>query len=109
MVAEWATRRRRTKQVGRTLSRTAPPARQLSRLLTTRRDHLSKTDAFTVAAIESGVAALEMARDLMDRFHRMLRTGDADALIPWLAETGDSLLASFGRASKRTWTRCEPP
>ena len=27
----------------------------------------------------------------------MLRTGDADALTPWLADTGDSLLASFGK------------
>ena len=36
VVAEWATRRRRTEKAGRTLSRTAPPARQLSRLLTTR-------------------------------------------------------------------------
>ena len=27
----------------------------------------------------------------------MLRTGDADALTPWLADTGDCLLASFGK------------
>ena len=69
-------------------------------MLTTRRDHLSKADAITVAAIESGVPALGMARDLADRFHRMLRTGDADALTPWLAHTGDSLLASFGKGIK---------
>ena len=100
VVAEWATRRRRIETVGQTLSRNAPPARQLSRLLTTRRDHLSKADAITVAAIESGVPALGMARDLTDRFHRMLRTGDADALTPWLAHTGDSLLASFGKGIK---------
>ena len=41
--------------------------------------------------------ALGRARDLMERFHRMLRAGDANALTPWLADTGDSLLASFGK------------
>ena len=97
VVAEWATRRRRNEKAGLTLSRTAPPARLLSRLLTTRRDHLSKADAIMVAAIETGVPALGTARDLMERFHRMLRAGDADALTPWLADTGDSLLASFGK------------
>ena len=100
VVAEWATRRRRAEEVGRTLSRTAPPARQLSRLLTTRRDHLSKADAITVASIESGVPAFGIARDLMDRVHRMLRASDADALTPWLADTGDSLLALFGKGVK---------
>ena len=53
-----------------------------------------------MAAIENGVPALGIARDLMDRFHRMLRAGDADALTPWLGDTGDSLLASFGKGIK---------
>ncbi len=97
VVAEWATRRRRNEKAGLTLSRTAPPGRLLSRLLTTRRDHLSKADAIMVAAIETGVPALGTARDLMERFHRMLRAGDHDALTPWLADTGGSLLASFGK------------
>ena len=97
VVAEWATRRRRNENAGLTLSRTAPPGRRLSRLLTTRRDHLSKADAIMVAAVETGVPALGTARDLMERFHRMLREGDAKALAPWLADTGDSLLASFGK------------
>lgn len=97
VVAEWATRRRRNEKAGSALSRTAPPGRLLSRLLTTRRDHLSKADAIMVAAIETGVPALGTARDLMERFHRMLRAGDAEALTPWLADTSDSLLASFGK------------
>jgi transposase len=100
VVAEWATRRRRNEKIGLTLSRTAPPARLLSRLLTTRRDRLSKADAIMVAAIESGVPALGTARDLMDRFHRMLRAGDADALTPWLADSANGLLASFGKGVK---------
>ena len=36
----------------------------------------------------------------MERFHGMLRAGGADALTPWLADTGDSLLASFGKGIK---------
>jgi transposase len=97
VVTEWATKRRRSERAGLELSRTAPPARMLTRLMTTQREHLSKSDAVTVAAIETGVPALAAARDLMERFHRMLRVRDSDALAPWLADTGDSLLASFGK------------
>ena len=50
-----------------------------------------------MAAIETGVLALAVARDLMKRFHCMLRTRDAGALPGWLTETGTSLLASFGK------------
>lgn len=74
-----------------------PPARLLSRLMTLRRDHLSKADATMVAAVETGVPALVAARILLERFHGMLRERDTDALAPWLTETDDSLLASFGR------------
>ncbi len=97
VVTEWATRRRRSEKAGLALTRTAPPARLLSRLLTTQRDHLSKTDAVTVAAVETGVPALAVARGLMERFHRMLRARDTDALTPWVTDTNDSLLASFGK------------
>ena len=41
--------------------------------------------------------ALAVARDLMERFHCMLRTRDAGALPHWLTETGNSMLASFGK------------
>ena len=100
VVTEWATRRRRNDKAGLTLARTVPPARSLSRLMTTRRESLSKTDAVTVAAIETGLPAVAAARGLMDRFHRMLRTRDTDALTPWVADTGNSLLASFGKGIK---------
>ena len=33
----------------------------------------------------------------MERFHCMLRTRDAGALPHWLTETGNSMLASFGK------------
>ena len=51
VVTEWATRQRRSEKAGMELSRTAPPARVMSRLMTTRRDDLSKADAVTVAAL----------------------------------------------------------
>jgi len=97
VVTEWTTRRRRSETAGLELPRRTPPARQLSRLMTMQRDQLSKVDALTVAAIEVGVPALATARDLLDRFHRMLRGRSAEALAPWLADTEGSLLASLGK------------
>jgi transposase len=97
VVTEWATRRRRSEAAGLELARKPPPARRLSRLMTTRREHLSKADAVTVAAIETAVPALATARDLLDRFHRLFRTRDTKALSPWMAETEGSLLGAFGK------------
>ena len=65
--------------------------------MTAQHVQLAKADAVTVAAIETGVPGLAVARDLVKRFHRMLRTRDVGALPHWLAETGSSLLASFGK------------
>ena len=97
VVTEWATRRRRGEKAGRIMSRTVPPARQVSRMMTIDREHSSKADAITVAAIESGVPALGAARILFERFQQMLRARDIAALAPWLLDAGGSLLASFGK------------
>lgn len=97
VVTEWATRQRRNETAGVELSRTPPPARVLSRLMTTRRDDLSKADAVTVAAIETGVPTLATARNLMEWFHRMFRVRDTDALASWVTDARASLLASFGK------------
>ena len=97
VVTEWATRQRRNETAGVELSRTPPPARVLSRLMTTRRDDLSKADAVTVAAIETGVPTLATARNLMERFHRLFRVHDTDALASWVTDARASLLASFGK------------
>jgi transposase len=97
VVTEWATRRRRSKAAGLQHVRSAPPARQLSRLMTVGREQLSKADAITIATIETSVPALATARDLTDRFHRMVRTRDVDALPRWLADTQDSLLGAFAK------------
>lgn len=97
VVTEWATRRRRGEKAGRIMSRTVPPARQVSRMMTIDREQLSKADAITVAAIETGVPALGAARILFERFQQMLRVRDIAALAPWLLDAGSSLLASFGK------------
>ena len=97
VVTEWVIRQRRSEKADGDLARKARPARLLSRLMTVQRVKLPKADAVTVAAIETGVPALALARNLMERFHCMLRTRDVGALPGWLAETSTSLLASFGK------------
>jgi transposase len=79
------------------LSRTVPPAREISRMMTIDREQLSKADAATVAVIETGVPALAKARTLLARFRHLPRSREVAALGPWLVEAGGSLLASFGK------------
>jgi transposase len=97
VVGEWATRRRRAESAGHENLRKPPPARLLSRLLLSESDRLTKDDAVTVARIETGVPSLIYARDLVERFHRMVRESDADALPAWITDTAGSVLASFGK------------
>jgi len=101
VVTEWATRRRRAERTEGLPGRLAPPARQLSRMMTMRRDHLSKAEAVTVSAVESGVPELVVARQLMERFHQIIRGRNADALAPWLIDTSKSLLTAFANGIKR--------
>jgi transposase len=97
VVTEWATRRRRSedwsgKQLGK-----VPSARTLARLMTTSRENLSKAETILVAAVEGGAPALVEARDLVDRFHAMIRTKAAGELDTWLQSAGTTLVASFAR------------
>ena len=77
--------------------RKPPSARVLSRLLLSERDRLTKDDAITLARIERGVPALVSARDLVDRFHRMVRDRDPAALPALIGDLAASVLASFGK------------
>jgi transposase len=95
VVTEWATRRRRANSVGSERRRKPPSARVLSRLLLSDRDRLTKDEAITRARIEKGVPALVLARDLVDRFHRMVRDRDPAALPALILAAG--ILASFGK------------
>jgi transposase len=97
VVAEWATRRRCAERAGRETLRRVPPARVLSRLMLSLRDHLTREDAITVATIERGVPILVPARDLVERFHRMVRDRDPDALPAWITDAAGSVLSSFGK------------
>ncbi|MBZ0260126.1 MAG: ISL3 family transposase [Hyphomicrobiales bacterium] len=95
VVSEWATRRRRAEKATDQQLQRVPSARTIARLMTTARDHLSKSDTVTIAAIEAGVPILVQARTLIERFHTMIRKRAETELDPWITEARASLLASF--------------
>ena len=66
----------------------------LSRLLLSERDQLTKGDAVRVARIERAVPALVSARDLIERFHRMVGEREPTALPAWIADTASSVIVS---------------
>ena len=69
--------------------------------MTTARDHLTKADTVTIAAIEAGVPLLVEARALIDSFHAMIRKKVADDLEPWIVGASKSLVASFANGITR--------
>ena len=73
VVSEWATRRRRANKASDQQLQRIPAARTIAKLMTTKRDHLTKSETVTVAAIEKGVPTLADARALVDRFQAMIR------------------------------------
>jgi transposase len=97
VVGEWATRRRHAERAGRETLRKVPPARAISRLMLSSRDRLTKEDAIIVASVERGVPALVPARDLVERFHRMVHDRDHEALAPWMTAAAGSLITSFAK------------
>lgn len=54
-----------------------------------------------IAAIEAGVPALVAARDLVARFHIMIRRKAGRELDPWIEEAKVSLVASFANGIAR--------
>ena len=101
VVSEWATRRRRADRASDQQLQKVPPARKIARLMTAARHHLSKADTIVVAAIEAGTPLLVKARDLIDRFHGMIRKKTTPDLEPWIADADTSLLASFASGIRR--------
>jgi transposase len=95
VVSEWATRRRRAQKASDQQLQKVPAARSIARLMTTKRDHLTKSENVTVAAIEQGVPMLADARALVDRFHAIIRKKAEIELEPWIDESKRSLIASF--------------
>lgn len=101
VASEWATRRRRAERTSEQQLHKVPSARTIARLMTTARDHLSKADTMTIAAIEAGVPTLVEARGLTDRFHSMIRKKATADLGCWIVDAGDSLIASFASGITR--------
>lgn len=97
VVGEWATRRRRSERADGAIASRLPPARTIARTMLSGRDHLSRSEAVMVGAIERALPALATAPDLVERFHRMVRARASDALPAWVSEATTSMLAPFGR------------
>jgi transposase len=97
VVGEWATRRRRAETASDRQLQKVPSARTIARMMTTGRDHLSKADAVTVAAIEAGVPALAQACRIIEDFQAMVRKKEPGRLDPWIIAASSSLVASFAR------------
>lgn len=66
VVSEWVTRRADKADAG-SLTR-IPSVRMITRLLTTSRDNLTKSETVTIAAIETGVPLLVAARNIIADF-----------------------------------------
>jgi transposase len=95
VVSEWATRRRHAEKATDQQLQRVPSARTIARLMTTARDHLSKADTVTIAAIEASMPTLIEARTIIDRFHTIIRRKAAVELNPWIEQARNSLVASF--------------
>jgi len=63
--------------------------------MTTERDKLSKTVAGTIAIVEAAAPGLTAARDLVDRFHSLIRSRDSAGFEAWIADAKVSPVASF--------------
>lgn len=94
VVTEWATRRRRAEKAENGLGH-APAAHTIVRLMTLKRNNLTKAQTVTVAAIEERLPDLVEARDVVESFHNMLRRKSKDDLEAWIDRAARSLVAAF--------------
>jgi transposase len=95
VVSEWKARRKRAETAGSAELTRAPSARTIARLLTVGRDRLSKAETVTVAAIESGVAVLVEAREIIAEFQGIIRRKALADLEGWIGRAKQSLVAAF--------------
>jgi transposase len=72
--------------------------------MTSKKDQLSTADKMLVAAVEQAVPTLRAARDLVERFHAILRSKTSADLDAWLRDAANSVLGGFARgiAADRT-------
>ena len=97
VVTEWTTRKRKDAATATREKRPSktPSARRIARMMTTERDTLSKAAGRTIAIIGASVPDLMTARDLLDRFHRLIQHRQNKRLDEWLAGAKPGLMASF--------------
>ena len=76
-------------------------------MLTIGRDQIPREHAAGLIQIEQGVPAVMMARDLVDRFHALIRKRKPEELDAWIDAARKSSLAAFatGIASDRDAVR----
>ena len=101
VVSEWATRRRRAEKTDASSLARVPSARTIARQMTTSRDHLTKAETMTIAAIENGVPALVEAREIVADFHAMIRVRRPEPLASWIERASQSLVASLANGVRR--------
>ena len=94
VVSEWATRRRCADKASDRQLQRIPAARTITKLMTTKRDHLTRSETVTVAAIEKGVPILADARVLVDRFQIMIRQKTEIELEAWIIESKTEVMAA---------------
>jgi transposase len=95
VVSEWSARRKRAEKADAGGLTRAPSARTIARLLTVGRDRLSKAETMTVAAIESSVAVLVEAREIIAEFQGIIRRKALADLDDWIDRAKRSLIAAF--------------
>jgi transposase len=95
VVGEWATRRRRSERSPSGRIGRPPSARRLARLMMSGRNRLAKAEAVLVAAIERALPSLAQARELVERFQAMIRSGKGGDLDAWIDRAMESPLTSF--------------
>ena len=101
VVGEWATRHRRVEQMRVQGMQKSPSARALAQLMTVGRNHLTKADTVTVAAVEVGVPNLATVGSLVERFQTMIRSKAAADLDSWIEQARISLIAPFAAGVAR--------
>jgi transposase len=95
VVSQWRARRKRAEKADPATLTRAPSARTIARLLTVGREQLSKSETLTVAAIESGVAVLVEAREVIGEFQGIIRRKALADLDVWIGRAKPSLVAAF--------------
>ena len=95
IVSEWSARRKKADKADPAALARAPSARTVARLLTVGRERLSKAETITVAAIESGVAVLVEAREIILEFQGIIRQKALADLDAWISRASVSLVAAF--------------